>query len=450
MVINLRKIIFPLLMLLISFHGFGQRHLFSEVNINKSKVYVGEPVEISVGIYTSTWFTKGVNFGNIKVNGAFTVYFRSVSSNKQVNGKNYAGVVAIFNVFPYDNKDLIFPSLELTVETPNDGDSKGVKRVVKTKARNISVKAVPNNYNQEEWLVSTSVSVNESWQGDLNTVKVGNVIQRSIYRKAYGTVSELIPPIQWDSIEGVSLYPSRADINSEKSKTSISASRSEGVRYLFEKEGAVTIPEITVTWWNPRQNKLFKRTLKEKTINVLPNPDLGMLESVKDSLAINNQEISEETAVDEEIKILGLSLKKFLIYLAIMLLSVYLIYKFLKWLLITKGLLQKWKQKREAYLNSEKYYFKQFLKKAAKNDPNESLNALYNWIDRLDLEEPTLRHLALNYGSSDFISKLDRVKRDSNLNTLDQMHFIKQARKNYLKTLDQEKKMEIQDWINPS
>lgn len=449
MVINLRKIIFPLLLLMISFHGFGQRHLFSEVTIDRSKVYVGEPVEVSVGIYTSTWFTKGVNFGNIKVNGAFTVYFRSVSSNKQVNGKNYAGVVAIYNVFPYDNKDLIFPSLEFTVETPNYGDSKGVKRVVKTKARNISVKAVPSNYNQDEWLVSSSVSVNESWQGDLNNVKVGNVIQRNIFRKAYGTVSELIPPVEWDSIEGVSLYPTRADIKSEKSKTSISASRSEGIRYLFEKEGTVTIPEITVTWWNPRQNKLYKRTLEEKTIEVLPNPDLGMLESVKDSLAIYNQEISEETSEEEELKIFGLSLKDFLTYLAIILLSVLLIYKFLKWLLISKGLIQKWKNQRVAYLNSEKYYFKLFLNKADNKDANESLNALYRWIDRLDLEEPTLKNLALNYGSSDFISNLDLAKRESNFNPLDKIHFVKQARKNYLKSRSHKKKLRIQDWINP-
>ena len=336
-----KKISFCLLLLMMSFHGFGQRHLFSEVSIDRSKVYVGEPVEVSIGIYTSTWFTKGVNFGNIKVNGAFTVYFRSVSSSKQVNGKNYAGVVAIYNVFPYDNKDLIFPSLEFTVETPNEGDSKGVKRVVKTKARNISVKAVPNNYDQDEWLVSSSVSVRESWQGDVKNVKIGNVIQRTIYRKAFGTVSELIPPVKWDSIQGVSVYPTRAEINSEKSKTSISASRSDGVRYLFEKEGTVTLPEITVTWWNPRQNKLFKRTLKEKMIRVLANPDLGMLESVKDSLALYNQGIDTETSAEEELKILGLSLKDFLTYVTIILGSLFLIYKCLKWLLITKGLLKK-------------------------------------------------------------------------------------------------------------
>ena len=444
-----RKVSFCLLLLMMSFHGFGQRHLFSEVTIDRSKVYVGEPVEVSVGIYTSTWFTKGVNFGNIKVNGAFTVYFRSVSSTKQVNGKNYAGVVAIYNIFPYDNKDLIFPSLEFTVETPNEGDSKGVKRVVKTKARNISVKAVPNNYDQDEWLVSSSVSVNESWQGDLKNVKIGNVIQRTIYRKAFGTVSELIPPIKWDSVQGVSMYPTRAEINSEKSKTSISASRSDGVRYLFEKEGTVTLPEITVTWWNSRQNKLFKRTLKEKTLRVLPNPDLGMLESVKDSLALFNQGIDMETPVEEELNIFGLSLKDFLTYLAVILASLFLIYKLLKWLLITKGLLEKWKHKREAYSNSEKYYFKLFLNAATKKNSNAGLNAMYNWIDRLELKEPTLHYLAENYGNPAFISALDQWERKGDAYPFTEIHHIKKARKNYLKRMNQSSIQSSSHWINP-
>ena len=67
---------------------FAQNNVISEVSINRKSVYVGQPVEVSVGIFTPTWFTQGVNFGNIKVNGAFTVYFRSVSTSKKINGKN--------------------------------------------------------------------------------------------------------------------------------------------------------------------------------------------------------------------------------------------------------------------------------------------------------------------------------------------------------------------------
>lgn len=443
------KHIIILLLLFQATIGFAQNNVVSEVSINRRSVYLGQPVEVSVGIFTPTWFTKGVNFGNIKVNGAFTIYFRSVSTSKKINGKNYAGVVAIYNVFPYDDEDLVFPSLEMVVETPDEGGFKGIKRSVKTKSTDIVVKAVPNGYNTNDWLVANNVSVNESWQGDLKTVKVGDVIQRSVYRKAYGTVSELIPPVFWDSIQGVSIYPSRSSINTEKTKTSISATRTESVRYLFEKEGTVTLPEITITWWNPNQNKLLKRTLKEKIIDVLPNPDLGMLETVKDSLNAGNQEISEASSDDEAIKIFGLSLKDFLIYLIVILICSYLIYKFLKWLLISKGLLAKWKQQRLEALASEQHFFKIFLKQVSNKNKKEAINAIYLWIDRLHLKEPTLAYFASTYGSDMFISNIRKTSLDQPFDPLVHVEEIKMARKKYLKTLNQISITKSGDWINP-
>ena len=352
-------------------------------------------------------------------------------------------------MFPYDDEDLVFPSLEMVVETPDEGGFKGIKRSVKTKSTDIVVKAVPNGYNANDWLVANNVSVNESWQGDLKTVKVGDVIQRSVYRKAYGTVSELIPPVFWDSIQGVSIYPSRSSINTEKTKTSISATRTESVRYLFEKEGTVTLPEITITWWNPNQNKLLKRSLKEKIIDVLPNPDLGMLETVKDSLNVGNQEISEASSDDEAIKIFGLSLKDFLIYLIVILICSYLIYKFLKWLLISKGLLAKWKQQRLEALASEQHFFKIFLKQVSNKNKKEAINAIYLWIDRLHLKEPTLAYFASTYGSDMFISNIRKTSLDQPFDPLVHVEEIKMARKKYLKTLNQISITKSGDWINP-
>jgi hypothetical protein len=55
------------------------------------------------------------------------------------------------------------------------------------------------------------MTVKESWSGDKTRVKVGDVLERSISREVSGTVSELIPPINWDSLPGVSLYPTRSE-----------------------------------------------------------------------------------------------------------------------------------------------------------------------------------------------------------------------------------------------
>ena len=89
----------------------AQRHLRTEVSFNKGSVYVGEPIEVSVTVYSSTWFTEGVDPGNIKINGAYTVYFRSLSTSKKFGNKLYAGVTLFFNVFPYNEENVEFPFL---------------------------------------------------------------------------------------------------------------------------------------------------------------------------------------------------------------------------------------------------------------------------------------------------------------------------------------------------
>ncbi len=116
-----------LVLFFISSHFFAQG-VFSTVSANKSQVYVGEPVAITVSVYTPTWFTQGVDIGNLTVNGAFTVYFRSVSTSRKIKGQTYAGIQFIYNVFPFEEQDIVIPALNFEVESPNVGDYKGIKK----------------------------------------------------------------------------------------------------------------------------------------------------------------------------------------------------------------------------------------------------------------------------------------------------------------------------------
>ena len=372
--------------------SFAQGHLSSSVTLNKNKVYVGEPIEVTVSVFTSTWFTKGIDPGNIKVNGAFTVYFRSLSTSKTINGKRYAGVQLFYNVFPYENKNIEFPSIEIEVETPDLGGYKGVKHTVKTNPKSIEVKPIPPNFDANSWLVTSWMSVRENWKGDLKNVKVGDVIERSITRNAANTVSELIPPIKWDTIVNVSFYPTRHSLSNNKTDTSISATRSEGLRYLFEKEGEITIPKLELTWYNPYKKKLYKKTLPAVVINVLPNPDLGMLESVKEQLEENR--LKQERDEDTAFYIFGLTVKQFALYLLLGVLATYLFVKLTLWFF------KKYSERRSAYLQSEKYYFDQFLKTIPSKSRPQIRAALYRWIDALNLEEPTLESLNSHFGNS--------------------------------------------------
>ncbi len=434
-----------ILISIISNTAFAQRHLTSEVHINTSSVYVGQPVEVSVAVFTSTWFTKGVDPGNIKVNDAFTVYFRSLSTSKKVNGQTYAGVILYFHVFPYNDEDIEFPSLEINVETPDVGGFKGIKHIIKTNSKTIKVKAVPAGFNKAEWLVTSNMTVQDNWQGGKTNVKVGDVLERSITRNVAGTVSELVPPIIWDTIPSVSLYPTRSSVKNNKTKTAISATRTDGVRYLFEKEGEVIIPAMELTWWNPYQNKLYKRTLKGFTINVQPNPDLGMLESVRDTL--NASTIEENEALkNSPITILGLSIKQFIIAFLCLLLFIYLSIK------IGKKLLVKFKIRKQNYLNSELYYFRQFKKSIKSQNQKLILQKLYQWIGFLNLKEPTLNYFATQYGSTGLMKEISIIENQLESKKI-AVRFIEKnwltARKKYLKNSPNHLTKKYLYWINP-
>jgi len=429
MVIN--KFKYPLLVLnLLLINSVLAQDLRSSVSVNTSRVYVGEPVEVTVSVYTSTWFTAGVDIPNIKVEDAFTVPFRTLSTSKSINGKSYAGIQFFYNVFPYSEADIKFPSLTIEVETPDEGDYKGVKRKVKTEAKNIKVRPIPPGFKKSNWLVTPDLRVKDSWSGNLESVKVGDVLERTINRNAAITVSELIPPIEWDSLEKVSTYPDRAITRNKKTKTSFSAERSDKMRYLFLEEGQVIIPEISILWWNAAEKKVYKRTLKEVVIDVQPNPDLGILMSIKDSLdnlAIASASIESEK--QKPFEFLGMNWKQ----LSFAILAIILLIKYV-WKLIYFTW-KKYQSRHQAYLNSEKYYFDLFLRSLNKSD-DLKLKAFYRWLDCVTLKEYTLSYFSNRYMKSSLAS-ISAPKKD----------WLK-ARKNFLNERPVQKPQKI-NWINP-
>ncbi len=424
--------------------GWAQATIFSEVTVNKSNVYVGEAVELTIGVYTSTWFTKGVDIGNIKVNGAFSVYFRSVSVTKKIRGKNYAGVQFIYNIFPFENQDIIIPSLNVEVETPKEGDYKGVKRQLKTQEKTLKIKPFPPGIDKSTWMVTNGMTVNEQWIGNTKEVKVGDVIERKITRRASNTVSELIPPILWDSIPSVSLYPSQPSINTNKSKTAISATRTDGVRYLFEEEGTINIPEMEFVWWSPYSKKFLKKTIKGLTINVLANPDLEILKTAKKELTANAFQEEDLKPSKAKTLIFGLSIKEFLILLVLIAITLFILIK------MTLKTIRIITHNKEAYKKSEAYAFKQVIKSFDSHDKKLIIPVLYKWLDHYNLEEPTLKALALKSGNNELINEVEEIERQMKLGDsklLINKELWRKGRKEILKV--KKKSVLVNNWINP-
>ena len=446
-----KKLYISLVMTFMTFAVYSQS-IISYVTVYPNDVYIGQPAQLKVTVLTSTWFTDGIDIGNIQVDGALTVFFRSVSTSKTINNKRYSGVDFYYNVFPTQEGVLKIPVLEIHVESPKDGGYKGIKRTTKTKIKNLTVKNIPLGYDPQNWLVATGLNVREKWSTSLKDIKVGDVLQRTITRSVSGTLSEFIPATTWDSINGVSIYPNRARINTNKSKTGVSASRSETVNYLFEKEGGIIIPTIQYLYWNSYNNRFYRKQIDSIRIQVKPNANLAMLASLKKSLQKEN--IEEVQADENPILILGLKPLDFVKYVLFGLFALFILLK------IIKRLIRFVKIKYDNYVSSEVYIFMKVKKAIIKNDYFLFLKLTPVWLHFLHTENNSLTEMANYYGSKSLKEVLDEInERTFYLQKPVEPHYYKQLlkeikliRKNYFKKHRSKGKSKEQNskWLNPT
>ena len=440
-----------LFLVLISFSAMSQK-LISYISVSPGNAYIGEPVQLKVSVFTTTWFTSGVDVGNIQIDGALTVYFRSVSTNREFGGKRYVGVDFLYNVFPTNEGVITIPSLSIQVESPKEGDYKGIKHIVKTKPKTINIKGVPLGYNPNNWLVATYLTISEKWSASLKDVKVGDVIQRSIKRTAGGTLSEFIPETQWDSISGISIYPQRAIVNTHKSKTAVSSSRTETVSYLFEKEGEIIIPGIEYLYWNSSNKKFYHKQIDSVIINVKPNADLAMLASIKKSLQKEQKDLAEEEK-DSPFLIWGMTIKGFAKYL------IFTIFTLAILVFILKRFIMILRKKKVEKLQSEAYAFHKVIKAIRSNNYYDFIKHVNLWLLKLNQKSISFSEFTDKYGTDELRDVLNKMNEAyfKNHTMCDGKTFrelntsLSQSRKNYfIQQKNDLKSSEKNDCLNPT
>lgn len=259
--------------------------------------------------------------------------------------------------------------------------------------------------------MASNLTITQKWSVSLNDAKVGDVIQRSISRFAGGTLSEFLPETKFDSIYGISIYPKRAQVKTNKSKTRVSSQRIEKVNYLFEKEGDITLPAITYVYWNSGNKKFYQKKINSVQIQVKPNADLKMLASIKNSL--QNEKIEETNEENQAFLIFGLRPIEFIKYLLLTLIALAIVFKLIKYLQVLI------KYNHLNYLISEKYAFKELQKSLLKSDLNIFYKTSNLWLKKLNFSN-SLADFIKVYGTKEMKKIIDTnnesLFKNSNLN----------------------------------
>ena len=278
-----KKIYWVLLLILSSLWSSAQE-TYATVHLNRRSVFPGEPIKVTITVYTSTWFATSLDFATPAIENAMIIPFeRTLSGVDQRKGKTFAMLQFFYQLYPLESGKYTLPSIPISFETPPEGDYKGKLRTVKTREQTYQLKKEVEK-DGTPWFLAKKVTTSQRLSPNKMTYLQGDMVTRKTTLKAYGTLPLFIPETQWSIANGTSTYPKSPSFKDKRDDKQANGWRTQEVVYLLRDTGTVVLPEQEVSYFNPYRNRWISALFPAKEITVLPNPDLGILETIQDSL----------------------------------------------------------------------------------------------------------------------------------------------------------------------
>lgn len=352
--------------------------VFTDVTLSTRTVYVGQPLRVTITVYTRTWFTAPVEFGNLQIPGAFIVPFDDTQPGMfTAGGKQYPGIQFYYIVFPYKPGEYTVPPFEVIAQSPPEGSSTGRKVTVHTAQQKFTVRDVPDRLkHMGPWFVAKDVRITQHWDKPLTDLKVGDVLLRTVTVEARGTLPQFIPDLApQERVDWAGTYPQPAVLTDSRAGGDVSGRSVTRTTYLLEKAGGFEIPQIDLPFWNPLAAHITTRNLPAQSIEVAPNPDLGILATLRDSLWSAQALPAEAAGKKGPWKFRGMTWYQ--------LAGAVLLGPAALWLIIVavRHACRAVRRAVDRRRRSEAYLFRRFLRSG--DTPQKTLPALYRWWDHL-------------------------------------------------------------------
>ena len=226
------------------------------------------------------------------------------------------------------------------------------------------------------FLAANNLTIEQAIQRSSDQLKAGDAVTRVITIKAEGTPAMLLPPTAFPAIDGLAVYPAQPSLQDKTDGRSdvMSASRVDSATYMLEKPGDYLLPAIDVRWWNPADGRIETAHLDAVALQVAGNP------AAQGTAAVNVGGARQ-------------SLNSFFDFVAdhwLLTLIAVAILALLGWFAprLARTIALRRQQRREAWLQSESYFFDRLRHAARRGDARAAYFALLDWLQRFEPTAP--------------------------------------------------------------
>jgi hypothetical protein len=276
--------------------ALNDQELYLESSIDKSKIYVQEQLlftlrlyyRISLSGYTPTEITLDNHSVGLTAENNY---------QKTVNGTPYNVLERIYAIHPQASGELTIPAQTWQIEKAtgrrgfNSYNSPYLR--LSSQPQTIQVQAIPDASTAEQWLPTSSFTIDQQWQQSLVTAKVGEPLTYTLTLTAQGSHHAQLPPIRLKSNENFTIYDDQAKTENTPTNQGVVGTRTMNYAVIPKKAGRFALPPIEVKWWNTN-------TDQEEIITITPDPIIVANSEITSDNSVPNIEETSSVIIQQD------------------------------------------------------------------------------------------------------------------------------------------------------
>jgi hypothetical protein len=241
-----------------------------KATLGKETAWTGEAVPLIITLYSPGPFSGAAAFDLPDL--PLTAVIRGgspVVGSESIDDESYFTQRHELAIYTQRNGEIVIPPFRVRFAGKKTFTSPAEPMEGVTAELSFESKRPPGTDKLGVVVAATKMETTQTWTPENPiALNAGDVVQRTIVRRASGTTAMMLAPILGIAPDGVRVYVGDPEVQDRNVRGTATAERSDTIKYQFERAGTFTIPDSKIVWWDAAVSELRQETLEGKTISV--------------------------------------------------------------------------------------------------------------------------------------------------------------------------------------
>lgn len=254
----------------------GVAEIFLEMDISADNPYVHSQVLLTIRLYHVNALTEGRLIEPALPDAVVERLGEDVADSALIDGTRYRVLVRRFALFPEKSGPMSIPPARFRGRVADNQSGfnsifdRGRRVSVASEPIELEVRPRPATFGGANWLPAAALEVDESWPRDEVEFVVGEPATRRLTLKAKGLLAVQLPEIELPELDGVKIYPDKAQSQSRTDGTWVYGEREQTYAFVPTRAGTLSLPEIRIPWWDTVNDAYREAVVPAREVLVRP------------------------------------------------------------------------------------------------------------------------------------------------------------------------------------